>query len=254
MATTARPTRIGVIADGVLTENGNPYNLKFAVLDAQPAGVLDDLPTSNYVVGNALYRTGVILDTDGRGRGVAWPADPAQAAVVTVEAGTADAFTATADRVLAVTATRAQAASPSFSIDGLPAYAAETRDRIRAAITNAGHTWPTGKNAVYIGPNCTAPSPAFDLAAACAVLAAGGSIDPAALTQVVLIGELGLDGSIRPVADVTARISAGRAAGHRKFIVPVANFDEASQGIDVTTVGVNTLGAALDFLAEMARA
>ncbi|KUN32518.1 hypothetical protein AQJ11_03050 [Streptomyces corchorusii] len=337
MATTARPTRIGVIADAVLTESGNPYNLKFAVLDAQPAGVLDDLPTPNYVVGNALYRTGVIVDTDGRGRGVAWPAlpcaesllatvfpntsqfelydgeprkncsrteavgflrrlltagvthhwrtlsdwdtremrlaypgdgmfagrirgivkptdDPAPAPREAAEGSAVATYTATADRVLTVTATRSPEASPSFSIGGLPAYAAETRDRIRAAITNAGHTWPTGKNAVYVGPNCTAPSPAFDLAAACAVLAAGGSIDPAALKGVVLIGELGLDGRVLPVADVTALVQTAQAAGYRKVIVPAANFDEASRNIDVTPVGANTLGAALDFLEEMAKA
>ncbi|MGW4731813.1 magnesium chelatase domain-containing protein [Streptomyces shenzhenensis] len=260
MARIARPTHIGVISDGVLTQDGNPYNLKYAVIDAQPDGVLEDVTTPNYVVGDALYRTGVVVDADHRGLGVAWPAavtpkaadHSALALRETAEGGTAATFTATANGVLAVTATRSPATSHTFSIDGLPAYAAETRDRVRAAITNTGHAWPTGQIAVHVGPNCTAPSPSFDLAAACAVLAAGGSADPAALIGVVLIGELGLDGRVRPVRDFRSLMRAAIEAGELKFVVPDEQAAEAAASFpDFAVTGVRDLNEALAFLTEM---
>ncbi|MER6632220.1 magnesium chelatase domain-containing protein [Streptomyces sp. NPDC000987] len=141
----------------------------------------------------------------------------------------------------------------AFRISGLKSHW-ETRDRVRAAVTNSGYAWPLGNVTVHVTPRPGATEPSHDLAIACTALAASGAIAPAVLDGVALIGELGLDGRDRPVPEVTAHIQAAQAAGYRKFIVAADDFDEASRNIAVTTVGVNTLRAALDFLEEMAAA
>lgn len=142
MASIARPTRTGVISDGVLTEDGNPFNLKYAVLTAQPGDVLDDVTTPNYVVGDALYRTGLVVDADQRGLGVAWPAE-----ANTTSQGRAK-VRASGESAAVIHATVGP--GPNwFTISGV-SYERETMDRIRAAIINGGYDWPTGRITVTV--------------------------------------------------------------------------------------------------------
>ncbi|MET7809776.1 magnesium chelatase domain-containing protein [Streptomyces sp. NPDC005395] len=240
---TDRPTRPGVIDDDRLTQNDNPYNLKYAVVDSEPDGVLADVTTPDYMVGDTLYRTGLVVDADGHGHGYAWPVPVTRSA---------HAHTATAHHALTVTATRTVTDTGSFTVEGLPAYAAETRDRIRAAITNAGETWPTGEIAVHVGPNCTAPSSSFDLAAACAVLATGDALAPTTLDGIALIAELGLDGRTRPVAHVNDLLDTAKAAGYATAIVAT---DDMSN-VDVAGISVHdadSLRDALDVLRTLGR-
>ncbi|MFB0617250.1 hypothetical protein [Streptomyces sp. AGS-58] len=93
-----RPCRVGVIDGDHLTEDGNRYSLKYLLVNVDPGSILEDVITPDYIVGNALYRTGIVADADGQGWGVAWPA-------VREAAGrrTATESTATADRVPTVT-------------------------------------------------------------------------------------------------------------------------------------------------------
>ncbi|MDQ0762015.1 magnesium chelatase domain-containing protein [Streptomyces canus] len=202
MTTTARPTRTGVITDGVLTEDGNPFNLKYAVLAAQPGDVLEDVTTPNYVVGDALYRTGLVVDADQRGLGVAWPTEQNSTSQgrATVRAAT---------KTAAVIHATVSPGLDSFTIDGVT-HGQETRDRIRAAIINGGYSWPTGRVTVTVEKVTGPPlDSTHDLAIACAILGADGHYSSDALANVVFIGELGLDGRVRPVADVneTARFA-----------------------------------------------
>ncbi|MFD0208906.1 magnesium chelatase domain-containing protein [Streptomyces hirsutus] len=141
--------------------------------------------------------------------------------------------------------------TPAFEITGLDdSCIRETLDRIRAAIVNSGLEWQPGR--MRIDTHWTVPSGySADLALACTALAAAGAIDPAALNGVALIGELGLDGRVRPVHDITGAVRIAEAAGYRKFIVAADDFDKASQNIDITPVGVNDLEAAVRFLEEM---
>ncbi|MFB0617249.1 magnesium chelatase domain-containing protein [Streptomyces sp. AGS-58] len=135
-----------------------------------------------------------------------------------------------------------------------PTYDRETRDRIYAALTNSGIQRPSGALSVDARRwAATARSSAADLALACSALAAAGTIAPATLNGVALIGELGLDGAVRPVPDVAALVRTAQAAGYRKVIVAAADFDEVSRNTDVTPVGATTLRAVLDFLEEMAQ-
>lgn len=89
----------------------------------------------------------------------------------------------------------------AFTLVGLPDKSLiESRDRVRAAVVNSGAEWPQKKLTVGLSPASVPKSGSgFDLAVACAVLGAAERLDPAAIADVVMIGELGLDGRVRPV-------------------------------------------------------
>ncbi|MEU1180619.1 magnesium chelatase domain-containing protein [Streptomyces sp. NPDC005820] len=230
MASIARPTRIGVISNGVLTEDGNPFNLKYAVLTDRPGDVLEEVTTPNYVVGDALYRTGLVVDADQRGLGVAWPAVqdmPGQGRAQVRAAG------ASAAVIHATVSPR-----PNwFTISGV-SYERETMDRVRVAILNGGYSWPEGRVTVSVETVVGRPLDAtHDLALACAILGAAGHYSPTAMNEVAFVGELGLDGRVRPVADVNDAARAAIASGCTTVLVPDANmsdFDVA--GISVYSV------------------
>src|SRR4051794_33161797 len=90
---------------------------------------------------------------------------------------------------------------PGVTLTGLPDTALnEARDRVRAAIVNSGQSWPNRRITVNLLP-ATMPKfgSAFDTAIACALLASAGELPLAPLEGVVVLGELGLDGAVRPV-------------------------------------------------------
>lgn len=119
-------------------------------------------------------------------------------------------------RVLGVTGSpvtvevhHAAQALPGFTVVGVnDARCRETRDRVRAAMINAGLTWPLGRVTVSVAPAGTPMSASLDLAVAVGVLAATGLVPLEAATEATFIGELGLDGSIRPVAGVVPMVAA----------------------------------------------
>src|SRR5258708_3707390 len=98
---------------------------------------------------------------------------------------------------------------------GLPDTALrEARDRIRSAIVNSGESWPTRRITVGLSPaSLPKRGSGFDLGIAMAILAAAGSVPAAALHGLVLIGELGLDGRVRPVHGVLPAAAAAAAVG-----------------------------------------
>lgn len=222
-----RSARPGVISNGVLTEDGNPFNLKYAVLAAAPGDVLEDVTTPDYVVGGALYRTGLVVDRDQRGLGVAWPAEentPCQGrAMVRVSSESTAVIHATVSSGL-----------DSFSIDGV-SHDRETRDRIRAGIFNGGYDWPLGRITVTVETvTGRALGSMHDLAIACAILGAAGLYSPNAMANVAFIGELGLDGSVRPVSDVNEAVRSAIASGCTIVFIP----DGDSSTIDVAGIGI----------------
>ena len=102
---------------------------------------------------------------------------------------------------------------PGITMIGLPDAALhEARDRIRAAIVNSGEAWPVRRMTLALLP-ATLPKRGsmFDVALAVAVLAAAGAVPPESLAGVVLLGELGLDGRLRPTRGVLpATVAAAR--------------------------------------------
>src|SRR3989338_945253 len=93
---------------------------------------------------------------------------------------------------------------PSFSTVGLPDNAVkESKDRVRAAVRNSGYTFPPKRITVNLAPaNIKKEGTTFDLPVAIAILKAEGVIKSQALSECMIIGELSLDGSIKPVRGV----------------------------------------------------
>ena len=115
---------------------------------------------------------------------------------------------------------------PGFSLVGLPDTSIrESRDRARAAVLSSGLLWPKHKITVNLAPSGDRKAGSgLDLAIAVGVLAANGEIPPEAIEAMAFIGELGLDGSLRPVAGVAPMVGA---VGERDVVVPVASAIEA---------------------------
>lgn len=118
---------------------------------------------------------------------------------------------------------------PAFLLVGLPdASLCESRDRVRAAVGSSGLSWPQRRVTVNLSPASLPKSGSgFDLAIAVATLAAAGLVDPAAGEGVVHLGELALDGRLRPVRGVLPAVAAAVAAGYPRVVVPIDNIREA---------------------------
>lgn len=130
---------------------------------------------------------------------------------------------------------------PGLTLTGLPDTAvAESRDRIRAAVVNSGENWPLRRITLALLP-ATLPKhgSGFDLPLAVAILCAAGAAPAEPVADAVLIGELGLDGRVRPVRGVLAAVLAASRAGVARAIVPMANASEAAlvPGLEVRGVG-----------------
>jgi magnesium chelatase family protein len=131
-------------------------------------------------------------------------------------------------------------AIPGFQLIGLPdAALSDAKDRVRAAAANDGCPLPSKKIVVNLSPaGLPKQGTAYDLAIAVAVLAAEGLVLTEAIEAVVHLGELSLDGRVRPMSGVLPAIIAARAAGHTRFVVPRGNEREALlvPGVEVRTV------------------
>ncbi|WP_374022142.1 YifB family Mg chelatase-like AAA ATPase [Mycobacterium sp. HNNTM2301] len=133
---------------------------------------------------------------------------------------------------------------PGVHLVGLPdAALQESRDRVRAAVTNCGNSWPQARLTLALSP-ATLPKmgSVYDIALAAAVLSAQRRNPWDRLEKTVLLGELSLDGRVRPVRGVLPAVLAAKRDGWPAVVVPVDNLAEASliDGIDVW--GVRTLG------------
>lgn len=130
---------------------------------------------------------------------------------------------------------------PKFLVVGLPdASVNEARDRVRAAICNSGLDWPDHRVTVNLSPGWVRKrGSGFDLAVATALLAACRQLPRDTVGGLVVIGELGLDGKVRPVRGVLPMVMAAVAAGRPHVVVPHGAGGEAAlvPGADVVTVG-----------------
>ena len=119
---------------------------------------------------------------------------------------------------------------PTFAVVGLPdAAVREARERVRAAIRNAGYEMPARRITVNLAPADTRKEgPAFDLPIALGILAATRQLPPQAADGYVVVGELSLDGTVRPVVGVLSIALAARRQECRGLVVPAANAEEAA--------------------------
>jgi magnesium chelatase family protein len=130
--------------------------------------------------------------------------------------------------------------TPGCTIIGLPDRALnESRDRVRSAIFNSGFVYPAGRLLVNLSPaDVRKEGPAFDLAIAIALMGIDEQIDRAAMRGAVVLGELALDGNVRPVSGILPMVLGARAAGFKKIVVPERNAQEAMlvEGIEIYAV------------------
>ncbi|TCO56949.1 YifB family Mg chelatase-like AAA ATPase [Actinocrispum wychmicini] len=137
---------------------------------------------------------------------------------------------------------------PRTQIVGLPDTALnEAKERVRAAVRNSDEEWPDQAVTLALSP-ATLPKggSGYDLALACAVLAAAEIVPDDLLGNTVLVGELALDGRIREVRGVLPALLAARRIGLSRAVVPKATLPEAA-----LVSGIEVLGA--DTLAEVTR-
>lgn len=118
---------------------------------------------------------------------------------------------------------------PSLSIVGLPdSSVKESGDRVRAALKNLGYKWPESRITVNLAPgDVRKTGPVYDLPVFLAILAASGQLPPPG-PQAAFLGELALDGALRPVAGVLPMALAAAEAGVRELYVPAENAAEAA--------------------------
>ncbi|MCW2741789.1 MAG: hypothetical protein JWR45_2211 [Blastococcus sp.] len=140
---------------------------------------------------------------------------------------------------------------PQVVLVGLPdAVVRQSVDRVRAAVVNAGATFPQRRITIGLSPaSMPKQGSGFDLALAAAVLAASGTVPRRSVDRLVLLGELGLDGSVRAIRGVLPAVLAAASAGHSQVVVPAANADEAALVESVQVLAAGTLGQVLDHLA-----
>ena len=131
---------------------------------------------------------------------------------------------------------------PTFSIVGLPETAVrESKDRVRAAITNCGYRFPEGRLTVSLAPaDLPKEGGRFDLPIAVATLVASGQLPSERLDRTELYGELSLGGELRAIRGVLPTVLHAARDGNR-VVVPEANLDEAALLRDGYALGARHL-------------
>ncbi|GAA2457307.1 YifB family Mg chelatase-like AAA ATPase [Actinomadura vinacea] len=141
---------------------------------------------------------------------------------------------------------------PGLHLVGLPDAALnEARDRVRAAVYNSGEDWPNRHVTVSLFPaSLPKRGSIFDAAIALALMAAAEVVPPPSCGDLVVIGELGLDGRLRAIPGVLPAVLAAANAGCRKVVVPRANSAEAELVPDMEVISAGTLRGLLCLLRD----
>jgi magnesium chelatase family protein len=139
---------------------------------------------------------------------------------------------------------------PTFTTVGLPEAAVkESRERVKSAITNSGYTFPADRITVNLAPaNIKKEGTGFDLPMALGILSATGILSEKAISGYLFLGELSLDGRVKPVNGSLPMAIAAQQAGYRGIVVPSDNGKEASVVSNLCVYPVRTLGQVVDFL------
>jgi magnesium chelatase family protein len=139
---------------------------------------------------------------------------------------------------------------PSFSTVGLPEGAVrESKDRVKAAIKNAGYEFPPRRITVNLAPaDIKKEGSAFDLPIALGILSAQGIIPPDHLDDYLFLGELSLDGSVKPIRGGLPMALAAKEAGLQRICLPQANAREAAVVAGIEVLPIEGLGEAVSLL------
>lgn len=132
---------------------------------------------------------------------------------------------------------------PSFDVVGLGDMAVrESRERVRAAIKNSGIDFPVRRITINLAPASLRKGGAmYDVSIAIGILVASGIIKNTDLTSYMFLGELSLDGSIKPVDGIISMVCCAAANDIKNVIVPESNSDEAAVFKSVNILPVKIL-------------
>jgi magnesium chelatase family protein len=132
---------------------------------------------------------------------------------------------------------------PQINLVGLPDSAIrESVERVRAAVKNCGYQFPMDRITVNLAPaDLRKEGSSFDLAIAAGILITSGQVFINKQDRTLLLGELALDGSLRPIPGVLSMVHAARHVGIQQFILPRQNAAEASLIKDIAVFGITHL-------------
>ena len=144
---------------------------------------------------------------------------------------------------------------PKIIVVGLPdAAVQESRERVKAALKNAGFAFPVRKIVINLTPaDLRKEGPSFDLPISVGILAASQQVDPQLLGDYLFLGEVSLDGSLRPVAGVLPIAAAAAKLGFVGLVVPLDNAQEAAVVQELSVYGLGHLSEVAEFLHEPER-
>jgi magnesium chelatase family protein len=144
----------------------------------------------------------------------------------------------------------ASAGLPKTVLVGLPEMAVrESVHRVERALANLGYQRHPGRTVINLAPaDLRKDAGGFDLPIALALLVATGQLAPEQLRDCAIVGELALDGSVRPVKGALSIAMAAAARGIKRLLVPAASAREAAVVRDVAVFGVHTLAGAVGIL------
>ena len=139
---------------------------------------------------------------------------------------------------------------PAFEMVGyLGSEVKEAKERVRVAMKNAGFDMPAGRITVNISPaDIPKEGTAYDLPVAVAVLCSMGEVPKESLEGLLVIGELGLNGELRPVRGVLPIVRKAKAVGFTRCIVPGGNETEGAVVEGIEVYGLSHLRETVDFL------
>ncbi len=141
---------------------------------------------------------------------------------------------------------------PAFTTVGLPDGAVrESKERVMSAIKNSDFIFPNKKITINLAPaDVRKEGSAFDLPIAIGILSATGQILREDVSDIVVVGELSLDGSLRPISGVLPMAMQVKQAGTRKLIVPEENAMEAAMADGLKVYPIRNLREAVEFLED----
>ena len=139
---------------------------------------------------------------------------------------------------------------PTFTTVGLPEAAVkESKERVKSAIKNSGYAFPDDRITVNLAPaDIKKEGTGFDLPIALGILSANGTIPKDTISRFLFLGELSLDGRIKPVRGSLPMALAAKTSGYGGIVVPSENGREASVVSGISVFSVRNLSQVVDFL------
>jgi len=144
---------------------------------------------------------------------------------------------------------------PTFTTVGLPETAVkESKERVKSAVVNSGYRFPDDRITVNLAPaSIKKEGTGFDLPIALGILTATGLVPQGIVDRYLILGELSLDGRVKPVNGALPMALAAKNAGYAGIIVPFDSRREASVVVGINVFPVKTLSAVVDFLRGFSR-